>query len=96
MADAKPQIEELKSDWRTEITGRGRYFHFRAGSGKSRRYMRGGRIDKLPPERLEAYHRNVAHKKTKRTRRPTSNSGNRKEYAGEMGVNGKDIFGSES
>ena len=63
MASAPQQTAEVKSGWRTEITGRGRYFHWRSGSGKDRRYMRGGKIDKLPPERIEEYNRNAKRKR---------------------------------
>ena len=96
MSAASPQTVELKSDWRTEITGRGRYFHFRAGSGKSRRYMRGGRIDKLPLERLEAYKENVTkRKKTKRSAQLDSRVSHRQEYSGEVERVGREILDTE-
>ena len=84
MADATPQIEKVKSNWRTEVTHHGRYWHYRSGSGKSRLYMRGGRIDKLPQERLEAYNRNVTRKKTKRSTISRRDSGNNEEHTGAM------------
>ena len=84
MADATPQIEKVKSNWRTEVTHHGRYWHYRSGSGKSRLYMRGGRIDKLPQERLEAYNRNVTRKKTKRSAISRRDSGNNEEHTGAM------------
>lgn len=97
MADATPQIEEVKSNWRTEITHHGKYWHFRSGSGKSRLYMRGGRIDKLPPERIGAYNKNVTHKKAKkRTSRSTSNSGNTEKYNFALAGVGRKILDSES
>ena len=84
LASAPQTTTDVKSDWRTEITGRGRYFHWRSGSGKSRLYMRGGRIDKLPQERLEAYNRNVTRKKTKRNTISRRDSSNNEEYTGAM------------
>ena len=84
MADATPQIEKVESNWRTEVTHHGRYWHYRSGSGKSRLYMRGGRIDKLPQERLEAYNRNVTRKKTKRNTISRRDSSNNEEYTGAM------------
>ena len=44
------------SDWRTEITHRGRYWQYRRGSGKNREYLPGGKAEKLPKERLNAYY----------------------------------------
>ena len=83
MASAPQNKSEIKSNWRTEITGRGRYFHWRSGSGRDRKYMRGGRIDKLPPERIEAYNRNATKKKRKsNTKRGSSHNA---EYAGALG-----------
>jgi len=58
--------------------------------------MRGGRIDKLPKERLEAYNRNVARKKTKRSTISRRDSGNNEKHIGEMARVGTDLFGSES
>lgn len=96
MADATPQIEEVKSNWRTEITHHGRYWHFRRGSGKSRLYMRGGRVDKLPPERIEAYNKHVTRKVKKRIARSTSDSGNIEKYNFTLAGVERQVLDSES
>ena len=97
LASAPQTTTDVKSDWRTEITGRGRYFHWRSGSGKDRKYMRGGKIDKLPAERLRAYEKNVSHKnRKKRSTLTRRDSGNNEKHIGEMARVGTDLFGSES
>jgi len=98
MASAPQNKSEIKSNWRTEITGRGRYFHFRAGSGSARRYMRGGRIEQLPDRenRLRRYEKHVQRKKTKRSTRPPSNSGDTQKYNFQMAGGGREILNSES
>jgi len=58
--------------------------------------MRGGRIEKLPKERLEAYNINVTRKKTKRSTRPTSNSGNTEKHDFPLAGIGGTVFDSKS
>jgi len=93
LASAPQTTKDVKSDWRTEITHQGRYWHFRSGSGKDRKYMRGGKIDKLPRERIEEYNRNAS--KKKRVTNTKHSSGNNAEYIGTLGRDRPEVFDSK-
>ena len=94
LSAASPQTVELRSDWRTELTHRGKYWHYRRGSGSTREYMRGGRSEMLPTERLEAHKHNVKRKKTKHATRSESYFGDSKEHLVKVATGRTDILDS--
>ena len=56
--------------WRIEVTGGGKYWQWRRGSGKRRESRYGGKFRELSPERQAAYRQNV-----KRRRRAPDHPG---------------------
>jgi len=57
-----------ESGYRIEITQRGRAYHWRKGSGKSRVHQRGGSIGQVSQTRIAQYRENLARQ---RGRNPT-------------------------
>lgn len=55
-----PALESpaLVSGWRIEVTGKGRYWQFRSGSGKARHSAYGGKFGELSDDRKDAYQAN--------------------------------------
>lgn len=52
--------EIAETEWRYEVSHRGRYWGWRKGSGKNRVYRNGGRWETMPEKAQEAYHAHVA------------------------------------
>jgi hypothetical protein len=57
LPNAQPKL--ARSGWRIEVTGNGRYWQWRKGSGKNRESAYGGRFDNLSEERKAKYHENI-------------------------------------
>jgi hypothetical protein len=57
--------------WRYEVTGAGRYWQWRRGSGRERQSIYGGAFETLPEERREAYHGNRKSKARTKTSQQT-------------------------
>lgn len=55
-----PETEIAETGWRREVSHRGRYWHWRRGSGKQRISRTGGRFETMPEEAQEAYYARIA------------------------------------
>lgn len=81
-----PELPALSTGWRIEVTGKGRYWQFRAGSGKARKSAYGGKFGELSDDRKHAYEKNKAtHARTNEGRGPR-HTGKRNQPLPECGI----------